>query len=311
MWVLDFKTRQWLPALGKLVSKDGGKPRIAYSPDGRYLAAGATVISLFSASTHQALGSIITNSLPEERHPGVIDLVFSPDSQNLAIAYRGYWTDKTTLPTDALTVYALSSGRWQFISKILPFHSKSDLSTNLVYTLDGRTLLVGRWSLLPYTEREKTGKPSQYFTFIDYFDSQTGGVKRSITPVHIMRPTAIALSPDGQFLATGTNTGDISGSIHNKDPVKLWNLATGQVMREYPIHGGGVRALAISPDGRYLAVHQVQKILLFDFASGRHLHTVVLPGEPGFAFSLQLVFHPNGKLLAIPLDDYVYLITLK
>ena len=309
-----------LPRL-KSIRPNSSYPVVAYSPDGRYLAAGKDVIHIYAADTGEKVRDIEGPYLDQhEPHAGGIkSLAFSPDSQMLAVAYIKFWSlEKES--NDVLASYEIATGKRIFATSLPPFHSRSTISTNIVYTPDGKYLLAGRSSLLPYSERVKTGEPSQYFTFIDYWDSQTGKLIQSITPVHVMAPTALAISPDGRYVASGTDTGSVSSSrrpridkwdvINNQDPVKLWDITTRQLVREYPVHNS-VRALAISPDGRYLAVHHNLEVALFDFVSGQRLQTVKLPGRPGFTLSLQLGFSPDSKSLAVPLDKHVFLLTLK
>ncbi|GLY77066.1 WD40 repeat domain-containing protein [Actinoallomurus iriomotensis] len=62
---------------------------------------------------------------------------------------------------------------------------------------------------------------------------------------HAKPVRAVAFSPDGRLLATGSHDGT----------VRLWNPATGQLIGN-PLmgHTKGVWAVAFSPDGRTLAV---------------------------------------------------------
>lgn len=303
--------------------RGSNEPVIAYSPDGRYLAAGKNLIQLFDAQTGMAIRNFVP---PTPQDPGgrglfsTTSIAFSPDSQSLAAAYDLYWLKDEEKPKEAIAIYGVMSGKQHSVVGAPIFHSNSHFSTNIVYTPDGKCVLAGRSSLLPYDEQVKTGEPFRYFTFIDYIDSQTGKFSQSITSIHTMGPTALAISPDGRYVASGTNTGanesmslpnsDKDVYINNQDAVKLWDVKTRQLVREYPTQYK-VWALAISPDQRYLAVHNNLKIVLFDFATGEYLQTIILPGTPGFSLSLGLGFSSDSKKLAIPLDRRVYILTLK
>lgn len=320
--IFNAKTKHLIRQLPIVFLGASNEPVLAYSPDGRYLAAGKDIINVFDAATGEEIHKFIPpdQNLQDRRTVSITGMVFSPDSKSLAVSYNLYWFKGEKGPKEAIAIFDAATGVQHSVIKAPIFHSGSHFSTNMVYTPDGKYILAGRWSLLPYAEQVKTGEPFRYFTFIDYIDSQTGQFSQSITPVHIMRPTALAISSDGCYVASGTNTGtsqsprrpnsDKSDYIDNQDPVRLWDIKTRKLVREYPIQDS-VEALAISPDERYLAVHNNLKIVLFDFATGEFLQTIKLPGTLGFSLSLELEFSSDGKKLAIPLDSQVYLLTLK
>src|SRR5205823_5814796 len=67
--------------------------------------------------------------------------------------------------------------------------------------------------------------------------------------------TAIAFSPDGQFLASGTAAADIV----------LWDVSSGDVLARLRGHVGPVTAVAFALDGRLLATAgQDGKICLWE-----------------------------------------------
>ncbi len=62
---------------------------------------------------------------------------------------------------------------------------------------------------------------------------------------------SVAISPDGQMLASG-----------NEDStIKLWNLKTGDLLRTLTGHKSSVASVAISPDGQTLASGSVDKTI--------------------------------------------------
>ena len=319
--IFNAKTQQLVRDLGSVPNgRSSASPSVAYSPDGRYLAAGKDVISIFEVDGGLKVRDIV-GPYQNDINGKVSSIIFSPDSQYLGVIYQDYSLRSAKTGTDMVSAYEVDTGKQLFFVAPPEAYNRGRLTTNAVYTPDGQFLLIGRVNLVAPDHRMDTGKPSLYSTYIDYVDTQTGKFTKSITPVHVMQPMALAISADGRYVATGTNTmtkeskrrgtTDQLDNIDNQDPVRLWDVGNGKLVREFgPIHDT-VQALAISPDGRYLAVDHSLQVIVFDLASGRLLQTIDLPGQRGISLSLQLAFSPDSKVLAVPLDTYVYLLSLK
>ncbi|QLE56225.1 serine/threonine protein kinase [Nostoc sp. TCL26-01] len=108
---------------------------------------------------------------------------------------------------------------------------------------------------------------------IKYEDQKEGGV------------FSIVFSPNGRILASGSAD----------KTIKIWNLATGQVIRTLNGHFKGVISVAFSPDGKTLASGSSDKtIKIWNLATGQVTRTL-----NGHLFLVPSVaFSPDGRTLA-------------
>jgi WD40 repeat protein len=96
---------------------------------------------------------------------------------------------------------------------------------------------------------------------------------------------AVAFAPDGKTLVTGS--WDTS--------LRLWDTATGKLVRNLVGHTAPVQSAAISPDGKTLASGDAEgKVMLFNCATGERL--AVLKAHTDRCFGL--AFSPTGKQFA-------------
>jgi WD40 repeat protein/serine/threonine protein kinase len=188
-------------------------------------------------------------------------VAFSPDGKTLAFGGSGSVIRRIDLATGT----PLPELTWKE-------RSPGDNVYTLAFSPDSKVLACGgeRGSLL-------------------LWDAATGVVLHSLTPPDV-KATQVAFSPDGTLLAAG-------GQFNNDAVVRIWNVATGQLVFTSRTPGGwNAWSVAFSPDGNTLAAGlESGEVRLFDLATGWQVAT--LPGRGGRV--RWLGFHPDGRSLVV------------
>lgn len=116
-----------------------------------------------------------------------------------------------------------------------------------------------------------------------------------------------AFSPDGNWLATCAGAPFQLGGSAESTELRVWSLEGGRSRLEVKGPGGTLRALAVSPDGRRIAIGGGViastlrgNIWMIDSQDG---HVIWKVEEPG-PLALDLKFAPDGKTLAVGRGAY-------
>lgn len=96
---------------------------------------------------------------------------------------------------------------------------------------------------------------------------------------------SVAISPNGQFLASG----------YEDKTIRLWNLETGEIISTLMGHSQSVKSVAFSPNGTILATgSDDQTVKLWDWKNDQEIYTL-----SGHSHAVKSVaFSPDGQVLA-------------
>ena len=235
---------------------------VAFSPDGLTLASASNDmnIKLWSVSSGTCLKTLVNNC-------GLQSLTFSPDGSTLASGDI----------ESHVKLWNVSSGN---CTNVLFGHTVG--VNSVAYTPDGNTLLSGSVdsTIRVWDMNQSSGT---YLTCVKVLTGYPEYTFWTLVP-------CVAVSPDGQTVATGCTDGTIT----------LWRVSDGTWLLSLPGHTQSVQSVAFSPDSHTLASGSAdQTVKLWDVNSsdvnyGGCLHTLT-----GHAAAVNSVaFSADGLMLA-------------
>ena len=236
---------------------EGDHARVAYSPDGaRLLAGGRDLLKLIDAGTGQVLHSFAGHS------GDVTTVAFSADGKRVlaGIGFDG----KPDASTDQgkIKVWDVASGR---LLRTLRGHGKGVGAA--VFTPDGSRIISGGTYDVAPDAAIGYGK-------LRFWNAETGALIRAID-AHHEAVNAVAVSPDGTRVATGSDLDPISfGLLYQIETIRLWDAASGKLIHTFGGPTTPVHALAFSPDGaRLLSGSDDNLVRLWDASGGKLIRT--------------------------------------
>jgi WD40 repeat protein/serine/threonine protein kinase len=308
----------WDAGTGRELRRLEGTGCVAYSPDGKLVAAGSEgrTVRVWDAATGALHRDLQAGSSPVQS----LALGPAPDGRGWLLATAAGTASFLGRSTNAeVKVWDLATGRPVWTTR------PPNGATDVAFSPDGKVLAAAvrrhgamLWDVATGRRQQvlkgpasaiervafRPGLPgtagSQLATAsgstVQLWDTATGEGRLTFHG-HTSTVYALAFTPDGQVLASGAMEGVI----------KLWDAVSG--LQEFVLHdpalartgqprahASSVDCVAFSPDSRLLATGGADKVVrLWDLASGRLER--VLRGHTDWILSL--AFSPDGSLLAV------------
>ena len=271
---------------------------VAFSPDDRYIAVGNTTVELFDLQENRSVWMTEHGVVKANQHilPYVhFSLVFSEDGRQIFTVGDGKYAEGRNWGVD------LFWGRFDVKTGTYSVAYKTTILTLPQNVATTR----GQWSVTPEMTVQAI-LPRRYWVSVREMES--GKEVSRLEPINPPgargNPTALALSPDGRFLAIGEHRqldkADGTGVSRefSKNPnligtftfpyLQIWDVAENRLLHEHfkndskdndpgPLPtSGAIRSLDISPDGKWLLMQQSNggnnpALHILDMSSGQRV----------------------------------------
>ncbi len=268
-----------------------------------------------------------------KHNAGVTALAFSPDGKTLVTGSEDktilIWNTSTWESSKPLTGHTNAINSISFLPSGSRFYSGGDYTIRS-WNLKGEELDSHRgpstfvWSVAVKPDSSQWIAGS-FEKNIKLFDYKTG--KTSNLPAHSKSVLAVAYSPDGKLMASGSldetiliwntdnykvidtlkghggnifcvtfsNNGKYLASASKDNTVRLWEVSSGKLLRTFRGHTDAVFSAAFSKDDNYLASGSVDSnVIIWEICNGEQLATLSGHTQP----VNEVAFHPSGELLA-------------
>jgi WD40 repeat protein len=301
----DRSVRVWHTATGKeafriqlKTAEKHSRTDIEFAPDGKTIALTGDAeegIVLWDVSKGKRRSAL---KVPDGETP--TNLAFSPDGKSLAAVYC---QRKARTWLRHLRLWRIDTGK-----EVEAFQTPPHNWYSFAWSGDGKTLVVGRdnevcvcdantgrslrvlrrykgfYAVMAFSGDGTIAAATTDEKVIRLWDVATGQEK------HVLRGHANAISTllfshDGKQLISTNST---------ENSLRVWDVATGKLLHNHPNGSLGDRCLALSPDGKTMALgSNLFAVSQYDIKTGKEI-----PVAPGHLSSVRFVaFTPEGQVI--------------
>lgn len=193
------------------------------------------------------------------RHAG------ADDSHGASVTCLAYAPDGSSVASGGgegtVRVWEVRSGK-----ELVRLRGHQGPLSSVAFSPDGRRLISGGGDTMLATRKLSDGDKTARI-----WDVATGRELRSLSG-HLKGVTAVAFSPDGTRVATGSLDAT----------VRVWDPASGEQLVTLDGYEGGVSSLFFTPDGRSLVTADgAHRILIREWSTGKETFQIPLGGRKG------------------------------
>ena len=194
----------------------------------------------------------------------------------MVISPNGRYLATTGTRSDAVELYDLKTGKLRILTTVgvKQFYDYRMTCYAMAFSPDSKTLAHGGAELGSYSA-------------INTWNTATGSHLKTFAPLSVGQN--VLYTRDGKTI--------VAAGRDNR--VHFWNAATGQAIKTIPGSGGQIVSLALSPDGRRIAIGTIIPgcvVQVRELRSGRVVWTKTPPAPEATVSSL--AFSPDGRTLA-------------
>ncbi|MDA8128859.1 MAG: hypothetical protein M0Z73_09215 [Betaproteobacteria bacterium] len=259
---------------------------VVYSPDGRLL------VLHKAMEGHQGMSALVWLDAKDQHviseyfdeYPSVIHgTAFSPDSRFLVVGANKKADYVATV---------FDTAEKKPVAKLVPATPKgwSGESINcIIFSPDGSMVIVGGLSgaVNVWSTRD--------WQIIKTFKAHKSSIR------------SMAISPNGKWLATGSESGGVRGhydpttgtTTETKldDPIKIWDTTTWEQVKALPVRDQPTSSLAFLPDGKHLVSANADRIVFWDVQTEKQVG--IIKGNFKGGSALNFALSQDGKYLVV------------